>query len=80
MHRPRFQPYEPIFRARFDEYRDTEPGPATLALSPARYLTSQIRRHSGGKSEATADAENIRKLTEEEAVSVSSFTVLIFLM
>ena len=76
----RFQPYESVSGARFDKYRDTEAGPATLVPSPIRHSTPQIRRHSRRTSKATADAEIDQTVAEEDEVTVSSFTVLIFLM
>ena len=75
----RFQPYG-MSRARLDEHRNAEAGPSTLVLPPAPYVDQPTSQPPGGISEATANAEKTKQNTEEVRVTVSNFTVLIFLV
>jgi len=68
----RYQPYE-IPRARSNEYADAEAGPSNLAPPLVSYAAPPTTYPSGGSSEATADAEGDKTVTEEDVTPVSNF-------
>jgi hypothetical protein len=65
-------PY-PTHHARPNEHANAEPGPSNLAPQPTRSRARPPKNPSGGLSEATADAENNKTITEEDAGRVSNF-------
>lgn len=68
----RFHPYGTP-HARSNGYWNTEAGLSTVVAPPAPYLTPPTTNPSGGISEATADAETNKTITEEDQAPVSSF-------
>jgi len=70
-----FQPYG-TSSTYFNELGNIGAGFSTLA--PLH--VPSMPQTSGGRSETTADAETNQTLTEEHRTTVSSFTVLIFLV
>ena len=68
----RFQPYG-MSHTRPNRYRNAEAGPSTQVVPPTPYVGPSMPQPSGGRSETTADAEEIQYTTEEEEVPVSVF-------
>jgi len=68
----RFQPYGTP-RARLNNYGNAEAGPSALVLPPVPYVDQPTLQPSGGTSEATADADQTKHVTEEDRATVSNF-------
>ena len=63
-----------------DGHRGVEAGPSTLVPPPVLYGGLPAPQPSGWIPETTADAEKNNTVTEDNKVTVSNFTVLMFLV
>ena len=75
----RYRPYE-VSRTCPTCHRNNEAGPSTLVAPLTPDINPPKSQPSGRISATTADAETTTPLTEEDRASVSTFTVLIFLV
>lgn len=68
----RFRPYETP-RARSNEHANMEAGLSNIAPPPVQYVAPLPTSLSGETTEATANAETIQPITDENAAPVSNF-------